>query len=128
MKKLIQIIGLISFIIFSFFYTDKVMQVVRDEDKIMIELKNIKEIEKIKTINAEITIDTMIPGLNGKEINIEKSYKAMKSRGVFNRNDIVYDIVNPEVSMINNKYKYIIMGNNYNQMVSIIFLLENNKY
>ncbi len=128
MKRLIQIIGLCSFIIFSFFYTDKVMNVIREEDRIMIELKNIQDIVNKDAKDATIKNDTIIPGINGKEINIDKSYKKMKNYGIFQQDKIIYNIVYPNISIINHKDKYLIQGNSNKQMVSIIFILNNNKY
>lgn len=128
MKKIFQIIGLITLIIFSFFYTDKVLEVVREEDKIMIKLESIKETAEKKPIDAKIVKDTIIPGITGRTINVEKSYKKMKNTGIFNQKEIVYDIIKPNISIINNKDKYITSGNPNNQKVSIIFILNSNKY
>ncbi len=127
-RKFIQIIGLICFVVFGFFYTDKVMEVIREEDDIMIQLSDIKDILKVEPVDAKITSNTMIPGLNGKSVNIDKSYKVMKSMGVFNQNEIIFDVIHPNISMINNKDKYLIKGNNNKQMVSLILLLDSNKY
>ena len=128
MKKIFQIIGLTTLILFSFFYTDKVLEVVREEDKIMIKLESIKETAEKKPIDAKIIKDTIIPGITGRTINIEKSYKKMKNTGIFNQKEIVYDIIKPNISIINNKDKYITSGNPNNQKVSIIFILNSNKY
>ncbi len=127
MKKLIKMIGLITLIVFSFFYTDKVIEVVREEDEIMIEIQNIKEVNKIEAINASIVSNTIIPGLNGRSINVEKSYKKMKSNGLFDKSLLVYDTISPDISIRTNKDKFIIQGQNNKQMVSILFVLNNDK-
>ena len=128
LKKILQFIGLISIIIFSFFYTDKVLEVVREEDSIMIELNQMKDIAMVKPIDAKIDSHTIIPGLNGRRINIDKSYKAMEIQGIFQQNEIVYDVIRPSVSLVFHKDNYIIQGNSNKQMVSFIFLLNHNKY
>ena len=128
MKNMIKFIGLLTLIIFSFFYTDKVLKVIREEDSIMIKLNSIKQLNKVDAINTKIMNDEMIPGISGKEINIDKSYKKMKKRGYFNHEDIIFDVINPTISMIDNKDKYIRKGNPNKQMVSIIFVITNNKY
>lgn len=128
MKNIIKLIGLVTLIGFSFFYTDKVIEVIREEDEIMIELNNIKDLYQVEPIDATITGNTIIPGLNGREINIEKSYKQMKNSGLFNKNLIVYDSINPNISLRNNNDKFIIHGQNNKQMVSIIFVLYSDKY
>lgn len=128
MKNIIKAVGLITLIGFSFFYTDKVIEVIREEDKIMIELQSVKDLYKVDPINATIVSDTMIPGLNGRVINLEQSYKNMKTSGAFHNNLIVYDTISPEITMRTNKEKFIILGNNNKQMVSLLFLLNSNKY
>lgn len=128
MKNIIKLLGLIVLITFSFFYTDKVIDVIREEDTIMIELQNKKDLYKIDAINANISSDTIIPGLNGRVVNIDKSYKALKQIGTFNKNSLVYDTITPSISITNNKDKYIVKGNQVKQMVSIIFIIEDNAY
>lgn len=128
MKNIIQMIGLITLIGFSFFYTDKVIEVIREEDKIMIELNSVKDLYKVEPIDATIVGNTIIPGLNGQEINIDKSYKKMKNSGLFNKNLLMYDSISPDTSIRTNNDKFIIHGQNNKQMVSIIFILDNNKY
>ncbi len=128
MKNIIKAVGLVTLIGFSFFYTDKVIQVIREEDKVMIELQSIQDIYKVEPIDASIVSNTIIPGLNGRSINLEQSYKSMKANGVFNNNLIVYDTISPEISIRLNKDKFIIMGNHNKQMVSLVFILDSNKY
>ena len=43
MKKLFQIIGIISLMGFSFFYTEKTVSVVKEYDTIMIDIKNVEK-------------------------------------------------------------------------------------
>ena len=128
MKKIIKGIGLITLIIFTFFYTDKVLKVVREEDSIMMKINDIKDKLTIEPTDAIIIEDTIIPGLNGKKVNIDKSYKKMKNYGNFNKNNIIYDIIYPNISITNNKDKYIIQGNMKKNTISIIFILDNDKY
>ena len=128
MKKFFQLIGLLSLITITFFYTDKVMHVIREEDKIMIEIKEIKDKLKVDAINAQVENDTIIPGINGKKVNIEKSYKSMKLNGVFRKEDIIYDKIYPKISITNNKDKYIISGNLKKQAISLLFIINNNNY
>ena len=128
MKNIVKMIGLCALIGFSFFYTDKVIEVIREEDEIMIELTSVEDIYKVEPVDANVLGDTIIPGLEGRTVNVDESYKKMKSSGLFNKNLIVYDTVLPEVSIQNNKDKFIVKGNNNKQMVSLVFVLDNNKY
>ena len=128
MKNTLKMIGLLTLITFSFFYTDKVIEVIREEDKVMIELENVKDTYKIEPIDAIIDNNTIIPGLNGRNINIEQSYKKMKPNGIFNKNLLVYNTVSPKISLRLNKDKFIIKGNDTKPNISLIFILNNNKY
>ena len=128
MKNILKIVGLFVLMGFSFFYTDKVIEVIREEDNIMIELNNVKDLYKIEAVSANVVSNTIIPGVNGRVVNIDKSYKEMKSVGKFNKNSIIYDVVRPSVSISNNKDKFIIKGNSMKQMVSLVFLVDDDKY
>ena len=128
MKKIIKFMGLFILIIFSFFYTDKVALVIRDEDSLMTEIKSVENLYLVDSVDGIINDNTIVPGLNGKKININKSYKKMREIGTFDKRFIVYDVIKPKISIIDNKDKYIIKGNNNKQMISIVFILEDNKY
>lgn len=128
MKNIVKMIGLFALIGFSFFYSDKVVSVIREEDKIMIELDSVKDIYKIEAVDASVVGKTIVPGINGRSVNINDSYKKMKSSGAFNKSLLVFDEISPNNSITKNKDKFIIKGNNNKQMVSIVFILENDKY
>lgn len=128
MKNILKLVGLFVLMGFSFFYTDKVVEVIREEDNIMIEIQNVKDLYKIDAMNANISGKTIIPGVEGRVVNVDKSYKEMKSIGKFNKNSLVYDEIKPNVSINNNKDKFIIKGNSLKQMVSLIFVVNDNKY
>lgn len=128
MKKIIKLTGLIVLILFSFFYTDKVIEVIREEDKLMIELKELESTYKIEAVDANIVSNTIVPGINGRSINLDKSYKEMKSIGYINNNMLVYDTIKPTISITDNKDKFIIKGNSKKQIVSLIVILDSDKY
>lgn len=128
MKNLIKLTGLICLICFSFFYTDKVVNVIRENDSLMIELENVKDLYKVDSIDGVIENNTIVPGIKGREINVDKSYKKMREIGVFDKNLIEYDVIDPKNKLFDNKDKFIIKGNNNKQMVSIVFILDNDKY
>lgn len=125
MKKIIQSVGLMALICFSFMYTDKVMEVISQKDSLMIELENIKDKYKIDSVEGEITKDTIIPGLNGKEVNIEESYKKMRELGIFREDFLIYYTTYPNILLKNNYDKYIIGGNTEKKQVSLIFKITN---
>lgn len=124
MKKVFQMIGLISLTCFSFFVTEKTVTVVSDMDDIMIEIKEKKDKYKKEAIDAQINDNTIIPGIRAKEVNVNKSYKVMKSNGYFNDRLFVYNYKKPNISLNDNIDKYIISGNSSKRMVSLIFTVE----
>lgn len=128
MKKIIKLTGLFVLIVFSFFYTDKVVEVIRENDSLMLELKKVEDLYKVEAVDGVVSDDTIIPGLNGRSINLDKSYKKMKEVGVFDKSLIQYDVIKPKISLESNKDKFIIKGNNNKQMVSIVFILDSDKY
>jgi len=128
MKKIIKILGLFSLIGFSFFYTDKVIDVALEQDEIMIKINNIKENYKISPSDATITENGMIPGINGKKINVEGSYNNMRSIGLFQENYLVFDKIKPNISIYDYYHKKIIQGNSAKHMVSLVFIIKDEKY
>ena len=124
MKKTFQIIGLISLTLFSFFITDKTVTVVSEMDEIMMEIKAKKDEYKSDSIDATVEDNKIIPGVNGKKVNINKSYKNMKTNGYFSEKLFVYDYTKPKISLSDNIDKYIIKGNPSKRMISLIFILK----
>ena len=126
MKTFFKLTGLLVLFFFSFFYTEKVINVITEQDEIMIKIKENEEKNNIPSTNAIINKNTITPGLSGKEINIDKSYKEMKKLGTYNENMLVYTKVLPEVSINNNKNNYIRSGNKNFTEVSLIFKINKN--
>ena len=126
MRTFFKLTGLLVLFFFSFFYTEKVINVITEQDEIMIKIKENEEKNNIPSTNAIIDKNTITPGLSGKEINIDKSYKEMKKLGTYNENMLVYTKVLPEVSINNNKNKYIRSGNKNFTEVSLIFKINKN--
>lgn len=124
MKNIIQYIGIIVLILFSFFYTEKTVTTIKNQDPLMIELQNVKDDYNISPINAEITDDKIIPGMAGCEVNIEDSYYNLKRLGTFNSNLLEYEKTLPTSSVEDNYDKYITSGNKLKNSVSLIFKVE----
>lgn len=126
MKKMFEALGILSLVCLSFLYTEKTANVVKEYDDIMIAIKQENENYKVDPIDAIIENDTIIPGMNGKEININKSYSQMRRYGKFNSSLLVYRDVSPNLSITKQYEKYVISGNTNKKMVSLIFLVEEN--
>ena len=126
MKRLFERIKLISLLVFSFFLTDKTSTVIKNLDYIMIMIKNDKKNYETKSIDAYINGDSIIPGISKKEVNINKSYSKMKEYGKYNSNLYIYNYTKPNISITNNKDKYITRGNVIKRMVSLNFIVDDN--
>lgn len=126
MKKFFQIIGIISLLCFSFIYTEKTVTVVKEFDDTMIQIKEQNELYKVLPIEATIVGDTIIPGINGSEIDIDKSYSKMKRYGKYNEKLLEYKTISPNDTLSKNINKYVIQGNPNKKMVSLLFLVEMN--
>ena len=124
MKRFFEILGFLSLVCFSFFYTEKTIDVVKEVDDIMITLKEQAPKYQVKAENAKIDGKFMTPGISGKIVNLQKSYEEMKHYGKFHPNLLVYDKVSPEVSIKNRYDKYIQTGNPKNRQVSFLFIVD----
>lgn len=127
MKNIVKSIGLITLICFSFFYTEKVIDVVSEQDDIMIKIKEVKDNYKIDSVDATISENTIVPGINGREVDIEKSYQNMKQIGIFNENYFIYKEVPPKNKLEDNYDKYIINGNLTKKYISLIFIINSDR-
>lgn len=120
MKNLFRCIGLISILLFSFYYTEKVSDIVINNSYLVSEINKVKENYEIEAVSAEITDEYIVPGIVGSNVNVLQSYNNMKSLNVFNEYYLVYDKVYPNISLENNKEKIIKSGNKQKNAVAII--------
>lgn len=123
MKNTLKLFGLITLMCFSFFYTEKVMMVVSEQDPLKMQIIQLADSYKISPNEAIVTDDTIIPGNNGRKVNIEKSYKKMRKNNVFNNNLLVYDILYPDYTVSSNLDKYVVKGSVNKKEVSILFIV-----
>lgn len=117
-------IGITSLACFSFIFTEKTAITLRDNDKLMKVIKEESEYYKIESKNAIVNDKTIIPGINGKSVNNNKSYDNMKRFGEFNQNMLIYDVIFPEISIKNMYNKYVVGGNPNKNMVSLIIKID----
>lgn len=124
MKKIFSIIGFATIVTLSFILTEKTATVAKDIDEIMNTIKEEYKKYEQEPADAIINNNTIIPGNNGKKININESYEEMKKIGKYNKDYYKYREIIPTIT-INNIYdKYIISGNKKNNMVSLIFIVK----
>ena len=120
MKKIGWYLTILFFSIISFFLTHKTTNYLKQKDKLMLFLKNIEDEYYQKPLTPVIENDTIVPGLNGYRINVDKSYNRLKKVGSFNEQLLVYDQIKIKDSLSNYQDKYIISGNPKKKMVSIL--------
>lgn len=123
LKRIFEIIGFISLVCFSFFYTNEISNVIKENDDLLIQIKDNEDLYNVKAIDAVILDDTIIPGVSGRKVSVDKSYNNMKKYNTFNENLLVYDKVKPNIS-VNKVYdKYIISGNKSITNITLTFVL-----
>lgn len=123
-KKIIQVILAVFLICFSFYYTEKSVDLVKYADPIMKEIKANAKAYQVEVNNALVNKDEVLPGYNGLEIDYESSYQTMKRIGSYNKDNLVLKEVQPTISVNNNYDKYIVKGNYLKDAVGIVFVLN----
>ena len=122
-------------IIFSFYLTDKIMIYINNQNPIMQEILEKQNDYVIEPVNAIIDNNTIIPGINGKEVDVDKTFNKMVDYGYFNDLLYVFHDSTPKLTLNDNLDKIIIKGNPKKNMISLIvnhnedvykYLKENN--
>ena len=102
-KKIISIFLSLFLVLFSFFYTNKIVNIFKDKDPIMIEIKTYEDID------------------------VDKSYQIMKKTGKFDKNLLVFkETENNNIKI--NYDDYISQLNSNKKEISIIFILKDVDY
>ncbi len=123
--KYFKYLLLIVFVILSFYFTDKIMIYLENQNPIMKEIITNEDKYRVLPVNAIIKDNTIVPGIKGKEIDKRKSLVKMDSFGSFNEMFIIYNKIKPEISLEDNLNKVIIKGNPGKRSVS--FVVEESK-
>ena len=128
LKKYIADLGVLVLACFSFYYTDKAVDIVKRNDPIMKNILANCNNHDIDPVSALINGDEMISGINGKKVNIDKSYQNMKKIDEYNESMLVFDEVIPEISLLNSFDKYIVGGNMNKSQVALVFKIDDSYY
>lgn len=120
-KKIIQVLTVLILMLFSFFYTNKSIELVRENDPLMKKIKATTEKYKVAAIDAKIIGNKIIPGKTGKEIDYQKSYTKMIQYGSYNEVLTTFKEVTPTISIDDYYDKYIVQGNSENKALSLVF-------
>ncbi|MDD2238632.1 MAG: hypothetical protein PHH51_01940 [Bacilli bacterium] len=113
---------LLILIVFSFYFTEKIMIYMENKNPIMQEISKKEMLYRTESVNAIIKDNTIVPGIDGKIVDKRKSLLKMEGFGSFNETFLIYKYEKPKISLENNKDKIIIKGNPSKRMVS--FILE----
>ena len=123
--KYFRYIGVLAIAAFSFFYTEKIANLTLDKNELYQSIKKEANNYNEEYINAFIENDKIVPGLNGKNVNVKNSFYNMKDLNAFNSYYLIYDTSYPEVTLENNKDKIVKRGNENKN--SVAFIIEYNK-
>lgn len=118
MKKKLEVLGVLLFAGFSFYYTEKVSNLIRNNDPLMNEIRNNEGDMIVSKIEPVLLEDEYITGINGCQVDEKESYNKMKTVGHYKEELLVMkeDEIEEETD------KYIIGGNREKRNVSIILL------
>ena len=120
MNKYLRVFGILCILCFSFYYTEKIALFMQKKDPIYETILNLKDDYEVESVNATIHEEYIIPGVIGKEVNVEESFRSMKYLGAFSESNLVFDEIVPEISISQNKDKIIAQGNKIHQAVAFI--------
>ena len=126
MKK-IEYLGIMFLFGLSLFYTDKISNIVKNNDPVMKSIIKVHDETIVESVNAQINDDEIIPGKTGCEIDVNESYKNMKIVNKYSEKMLKYKDIIPEITLNDIYNKYISSGNKSNKNVSIVIYLKNNK-
>ena len=127
MKNYLKYLSVIVFTIFSFYYTDKVIELSEYNNTILVSIDDYASINDKKCIEGQINEDGIILGLTGISVDKNKSYSNMKGIG-FREDLIEYKSDKCILNKDNNKDKYIIKGSNYKNDIALIIDINNLDY
>ena len=139
MRKVLNFILICFITCFSFYYTDKIIDLSKQNDPIMIEIEKLKKEKEVSVVNGILSNDTMKVGSSGYSINKDISYEKMKKLDRFNESLLEYISVKPEIRK-DDYYDKLITGKNTNKkelslvfktndilkIEEIIYILDNN--
>lgn len=120
LKKYKKYILFSLLVLLSFYTTNKTANLVRNQDPILKEIRNISLEKKEDFVNAVIQDDYIIPGMYGSVVDELKSLSKMKEQDVFNNLYLVSQPIKPDISLSDNLDKIIIKGNSKKQQVSFV--------
>lgn len=127
MKRFMTYISICFFAIFGFLYMNRVIELSKSNNVILNTLNEYKKEYDCGCVEGNINELGLITGINGKSVNVNKSYSNMKGIG-FKEDLIEYEQVECITSKDNNMDKYILSGNPSKNSISIVINIYSGKY
>ena len=128
MHKFKKFIYLFIFLLISMYYTNTSINVLKNVDPIMQQIKKTSKKYTINPVDAIINNNEITSGSYGKEIDYKESYSKMKRYGKYNESLTVLKDTKPTISIEKTYDKYLVKGNQNNRNISLVFKItkENN--
>ena len=127
MKSYLKYMLVIFFTIFSFYYTDKVIELSNYNDTILASINDYASLNDTKCIEGIINEYGIVLGLDGISVDKNKSYSNMKGIG-FREDLLEYKKDKCILNIKDNLDKYIIKSNNYQNNISLVIDIDSLKY
>lgn len=124
-NKIASILGTATLVCFSFYYTESAVDIVRKSDPIMKEIESYSKEYGNTSIDAILIDNSIIPGVKGQSVDLNKSYDNMKRLGKYDKSLLVFKEEYPSNRLTNNYDKYIVSGNKTKNSVGLIITLKN---
>ena len=125
LKNITKYLGVIVLVLFSFYFTDKSVVIVKRNDPVMKEIIYNSDNFKIESVDAITIGDTIIPGMNGIEVNIDESYKRMKQVNGYYESMLMFNEVIPDESLLEQYDKFIVSGNPFRSDIALLVKVSN---
>ena len=75
MKNFYKYFGIVAIMLVSFYYTEKIALLMRQKDPIYETIEDVVDKSNTNFVNAIIEDSTIIPGINGLAVNVDKSFQ-----------------------------------------------------
>lgn len=124
MKKTFQFIGIIILMCFSFYYTDRMVQFSKNHDPLMEQIVSKQDDFNTYALESVSYDDYVLSGTKGKVVDVNESYKKMKSLGKYNENLLIFVDDLPSMVVSNNLDKFVVGVNTTKNDISLAFLVR----
>ena len=121
MHKFKKFIYLFIFLLISMYYTNTSINVLKNVDPIMQQIKKTSKKYTINPVDAIINNNEITSGSYGKEIDYKETYSKMKRYGKYNESLTVLKETKPTISIEKTYDKYLVKGNQNNRNISLVF-------